>query len=494
MNARIHNKTDARRPPSPSILRHSDAASISLPDGRPVLDNAGMTKLAERILGMTSTAIATVTITHTAYMVTRMANDQVLSGNDGDTLTIQLSCRAGRGLGATIQTNQVSTSMLRAIVDRAESIAREKIRPIEDVMPVQEQVSDALVPVALWHDSTVSAMTTARETVVPEMMLSVMRGGFGASGFVGLMARAETFMTKAGISVYSEETDSEITVTARTKDGRGSGWGGQAARDWSRLDYRDVAQHATRIARLNADPVALEPGRRTAILSRAAVAQLLRSMGEELNAFDTDSGHTGFSKLPSGNRLRQRVFDPRISIRSDPADADGGYRPYFNTGFGSPAMSWVEGGVLKNLAYNPVYAMSCGKPYAEDPWSIRVSGGNVSVDDMIAHCREGIYVNRLSSVELVDKRTGLTTGVTRDGCFLVKDGKIVKALKNFRILESPFFFLNKLEALGVSERAALGYTPPRLGETGPTDWPRRPMIVPPMMVHDFNFSALADAV
>jgi predicted Zn-dependent protease len=156
----------------------------------------------------------------------------------------------------------------------------------------------------------------------------------------------------------------------------------------------------------------------------------------------------------------------------------------------------VEEGVLKNLAYSVGYALSRGKQYAEWPWSIRVSGGDATIESMIASCQEGVYVNRFSGVDLLDGATGMLTGVTRDGCFFVKDGKIDRPLKNFRFTDSPFVFMNNVEALGVPERAAFGYTPPASYEGfEPTSaWPRRPIIVPPMMVRDFNFTALSDAI
>jgi predicted Zn-dependent protease len=93
------------------------------------------------------------------------------------------------------------------------------------------------------------------------------------------------------------------------------------------------------------------------------------------------------------------------------------------------------------------------------------------------------------------------SGVTRDGCFFVKNGKIDRPVKNFRFVDSPFFVLNKLVALGPSRRTTFGYAPPtpREHDVGAHwgerfEWPRRPMVVPPMMVQDFNFSSLSDAV
>jgi predicted Zn-dependent protease len=351
--------------------------------------------------------------------------------------------------------------------------------------------------VRLWHDETIQAMTTARSTVVPELLQTVEEQQLNGAGFLGLMAQSESYVDKKqGISVFNEETDSEVTVTARTLDGKASGWGGQAARNWATVNGRDVATRAVHFATLGANPVALEPGRRTAILGAPAVAQIVRFLDDQFRYDYIKAGQSGFSRLPRGDKRGQRVFDPRINMTSDPADPDGGYRPWQLwedlPGISTPNMSYVENGVLKILAYRVGDAIAKGKPHAQPPHSLRVFGGPTSVDEMITRCEEGVYVNRFSSVGLVDRSTGLLTGVTRDGCFFVKHGKIEKAVKNFRFVESPFFFLNKLEAIGAPARQPLGYTPPTRYSDG--TWPLSPIIVPPMMVRDFNFAALADAV
>jgi predicted Zn-dependent protease len=114
---------------------------------------------------------------------------------------------------------------------------------------------------------------------------------------------------------------------------------------------------------------------------------------------------------------------------------------------------------------------------------------------MIANCSEGIYVNRLSNVEQLDPQSGLQTGVTRDGCFLIKDGRIDRPVKNFRFVDSPMYFLNRLVAIGAPQRVALGFMQRSPSEPDyVSQWPRRPMIVPPLMVDDFNFTMLSDAV
>jgi predicted Zn-dependent protease len=465
--------------------------------GRPVLDRDHITALTKQILSLTTAQTVQVWVTHTVRILTRMANGHVLSGDDGDVLSIWLRTAMDDAFGdmVSISVNQIDDSVLRGVVQYCEAMNRARLRPKDPApMPVQKQVPDPLVPVQLWHDETVRAMTTARGVVLPEILTGVARAELNASGFVGIMAQSEALVTKEGISVFSEGTDSEVTVTARSRDNRSSGWGGQATRNWARIDPAAIVAHAVEMGKRSANPVAIEPGRRTAILSPAAVAQIMRFLDQQFNAMEVYLMGSAFSTTPRRpGKLGQQVFDRRITMRSDPNDPDGGYRPYFHMGHATPAMTWVDQGVLKNLAYDVGFANEHGKrPYADQPHSIRISGGPTSIEEMIAKCDEGIYVNRFSNTSVVHQESGLTTGVTRDGCFLIKHGKIAKAVKNLRFLDSPFFMLNKLEALGPSVRAAMGYTPLRHGYSN--QWPLPPIIVPPMMVHDFNFSQMSDAV
>jgi predicted Zn-dependent protease len=461
---------------------------------RPVLTREQMLALCQRIMGMTSADTAQVSVTHTARAVNRLANGRVSSSDDGDMLRIRTSTAFGGRWSTYVQTNQLDDDTLRSIIAQCEAIARESLGWTERPVPYQRQQQDTFVQTALWHDSTIDAMMSTRGTVIPDVLSAVAQRGFLAAGFLGFMARAESVITRDGCFAFSEETDCELTVTARGRDGKSSGWGGQTARDWTRIRPEEVVAHALDTAIKSANPVALEPGRRTAILSSAAVVQLVRFLGDAYDAFGTDVGRTPLSRSPHGNTLGQQLFDPRIDMSSDPNDPDGGYAPYFENGYATPKVAWVERGTLKNMAYDPSYAMLKGKFYAVRPWSIRISGGTTTVEEMIAQCSDGIYVNRFSGVELIDMRSGLASGVTRDGCFHIKDGKLSMAVKNFRFLESPFFMLNKIETLGVPERATFGYTPLGDSESTGAEWPRRPIIVPPMMVRDFNFASLADAV
>jgi predicted Zn-dependent protease len=477
---------------STPVFRTLPPLADRLAAGRPVLSHEQLTDITQRMLAMTTADVVRIRVTHAARVVTRLANGQILSADDGDTLNIRLSTyMSDMNQPLTFRTNQLDDSALQAVVHQAEAMMREVLHA-ESARVDAKQVPDSLVPVQLWHDETVRAMTTHRSSVISALLEPVAQARLSGAGFVGLMARSEAVLTKEGISVFYEETDSEVNLTARSLDGTSSGWGGQAARNWSQLDPKTIVTRAITTAQQKAHPVAVEPGRRTAILSATAVAQLTSHFDE---AFDGERVASGSSPLSLssrryGGKLHQRIFDPRLTLRSDPADLEAGYCPYFGDGYSTVPMTWVENGVLTNLQYNVPQAMKRGKVYTAPLQAFRMSGGTSTTAEMSARCEEGIFVNRLSEVELVDQRSGLVTGVTRDGCYLIKHGKIEKAVKNFRILESPFFVLNKVEALGVPERVAFGYA---AGLYAPP-WPHPPVMVPPMMVSDFNFVSLADAV
>ena len=111
-------------------------------------------------------------------------------------------------------------------------------------------------------------------------------------------------------------------------------------------------------------------------------------------------------------------------------------------------------------------------------------GGTTSVADMIKSTERGILVTRFWYIRGVDPRSILYTGLTRDGTFLIENGKVTRPIKNFRFNESPIFFLNNLEAMGPTIRINASEN---LGAGGA-------VYMPPIKVRDFTFSSLSDAV
>lgn len=482
----------------------------------PVVSHDEAVALATRLLDMLPKEAYGVAFEHIAQSVTAIANGRVHLGTDRDTFNIWFLSNYGSGLPVTVKLNTPDVALMPRIVQHALALRPPRAKGDDTVYDPDEERHyryrpEQHMPVALWHESTAQALMTDRATAVPPLLKPAAAANMNPAATVGCSARATMCLYRAGLQAFSRETDCEITVTTRTPDGRASGWAGQASRDWATMTPATIAEASLTFATMSKNAVALEPGRRVAILGPAAVGELVQRMAPMFSAPTTDAGGMPFS-LPhynsldtmdnrkKHNKIGMRVMDPRLRFLSDPADPDGGFPPFFPppdmaAGFPTPAMTWIEQGILKNLAYPTLYGRIRGKTPCLDPSSMRVEAvpgtHTATIEEMIANCEEGIYVNRVSNVGLIDRFTGMMTGVTRDGCFLVKRGRVEKPLKNFRFMVSPFYIFNSVELIGAPTRVAFGYTTP----LSPfRRWPRQPIIVPPVMVRDFNFSALSDAV
>jgi predicted Zn-dependent protease len=178
------------------------------------------------------------------------------------------------------------------------------------------------------------------------------------------------------------------------------------------------------------------------------------------------------------------VIDERISLTSDPADPEAYAAPFTGDGLPTRGTTWIENGVVRNLAYDRYWAAKKGVEPIAAGGTLRMSGGTASLEELVASTARGLLVTRFWYIRGVDPRTILYTGLTRDGTFLIENGKITRAVKNFRFNESPIFMLNNLEAMGRAERVSAS-------ESG---GPGSAVVVPPIKCREFNFTSLSDAI
>jgi predicted Zn-dependent protease len=295
---------------------------------------------------------------------------------------------------------------------------------------------------------------------------------------------AQAIANNKGLFAYNRSTASVLTTTVRTPEGTGSGWAGATHHDWSRIDPSALGVRATNKARQSVNPVAVEPGRYTVVFEPTAVGNLVQFIARALNARSADEGRSFFS-LPGGkNKIGQKVVDERVTITSDPFDPDVAASPFSGDGLPTQRVVWIENGVVKNLDYDRYWAQKQGRAPTGAGSGIRMSGGTTSLEDLIRSTQRGLLVTRFWYLRPVDQRTILYTGLTRDGTFLIENGKITKPVKNLRFNDSPIFMLNGLEAMGVPVRVSASEG----GEPG------QAIMVPPIKVRDFSFTSLSDAV
>jgi predicted Zn-dependent protease len=454
----------------------------------PFLTSDQARALTDRVLGMAKADETRISLSTGWSGNTRFAGAEITtSGGITDTSLTVISTLGRRRASAT--TNVLDDASLRRTVDLAERLAR--LSP-EDPELMPELGPQQYVTVNAYVDRTAALTPEARAEAVKQAVDTAREAGRAAgdmfvAGFLEANASANCLANSRGLFAYHPSTDVSLGVTARTPDGTGSGWSQGAARDWSLLDPAALGRRAAEKAVASRNPVAMEPGMHTAVLEAAGVAQLVPSVIGALNARNTDEGRSAFSKPGGGSKLGEKIVDERVTLFSDPADPDLLAQPFDADGLPLRRRVWVEKGVLRQLAYTRFWAQKQGKEstgggggggggFGGTPGGLKFPGGTQTLDQLIAGCQRGVLVTHFFYTNVLDARSGLMTGLTRDGTFLIEGGKIVRAVKNFRWNEAPLIMLNKIEEIGRSERTRVG------------------QVMPPMRVRDFNFASLSDAV
>ena len=436
--------------------------------------------IAKRALSLARADETRVTINSSSTANTRFAVNQISTGGDSFDAIVTVISRFGKRSGSC-STNRLDDDGLRYAVETSERLA--KLSP-EDPEAMPELPPQRYSAGVNWSEATASLDPAARAQAVKRIVEPARSGNLVSTGFLEGITGATAIANNRGLFAYDRSTASVLTTTARTPDGTGSGWAGATHHDWSRIDAAALGARAAEKAMRSRDPVAVEPGRYTVVFEPTAVGNLVQFIVGALNARSADEGRSFFSNPSGGNKIGMKVMDERVTIVSDPFDAETAGSPFTSEGLPTQRTTWIENGVVKNLNYDRYWAQKSGRAPTGGTGSVRMSGGDVTLDEMIRSTQRGLLVTRFWYLRPVDPRTILYTGLTRDGTFLIENGRITKAVKNLRFNDSPIFMLNNLEAMGQPVRVSAS-------EGG---GPGMAIVVPPIRVRDFNFTSLSDAV
>jgi predicted Zn-dependent protease len=436
--------------------------------------------IAAKALSFSTAEEARVNISSAARGNTRFARNQVSTSGDTYDATITVTSGFGRRV-ASATTNSFDDEALRSVVQSSERLAR--LVP-EDPEYLGELPQQQYLPVEPYFDATAAVTPAERARAVTEITRPAAARNLISTGYLNHSTSATAVANRRGLFTYARSTGVSFTTTVRTPDGTGSGWAGAGENDWSRLRLGEVGARAIQKAEASRNPRAVEPGEWTVILEPTAVANLLELMMFNLGARPADEGRSFFSKQGGGNKIGEKFLDERVSIVTDPADPLVPSAPFDFEGLPSRRTTWVENGVLREMYYDRFWAQMNHRAPNTFPQGYTMRGGDIGVDDMIRSTDRGLLVTRLWYIRSVDPRTILYTGLTRDGTFLIENGRITTAVKNLRWNESPIFLLNNIEQMSPPVRVNSGED----GEEGAS------VMVPAIKARDFTFTSLSDAV
>ena len=437
-------------------------------------------ELAGRILAFSTADDARVNISSGEEGNTRFAVNQISTAGDVTDATATVTSAFGRRV-ASATTNRFDDESLRRVVQTSEQLARLSPENPEYLGELGEQTyvgGDSLV------ESTAGLTPDRRAEIVVAVTAPAAERNLLSTGFLLHRTGSTAVATSRGLFAYNADSRLNFTTTVRTPDGTGSGWAGIGLNDVDQLEARDIGMRAIRKAELSRDPRAVEPGRWTVVMEPTAVANMVGLMMGQLNARPADEGRSFFAKPGGGNRIGEKFLDERVTIWSDPSDPRLFTAPFTGEGLPNRREVWVENGTLRTLTYDRFWAQRHEREPTGFAAGYYMEGGDASMDEMIASTERGLLLTRFWYIRGVDPRTILFTGLTRDGTFLIEDGRVTTPVKNMRWNESPIFMLNNIEMMGAPVRVSPSESSGLASAT----------VVPPLKVRDFNFTSLSDAV
>lgn len=434
-------------------------------------------EISANVLSKVRDATASVSITNNEERNIRFARNGATTNGARNILRVSVTVNIGNRSGSAT-TTQIDDASLTAAVEQATAIAR-LAPPNAEFMPPLEQQTYAAP--AGWHASSARADARRFADKLAPVVTAARAADVLAAGYLEGGPLCSSLANSAGLFVYDRRTDFDFTVTARTTDGTGSGWSGASHTDLNGFDAASMGRVAIDKAVRSRGAATLEPGRYTVVLEPSPAADLLGYLGFAMDARSADEGRSAFSKRGGGNRIGERIVGENVTVRSDPSDPLSPGPIYGEDGLPHGQVTWIENGVLRALPTTRFWAQRSNTQPIARPGNFILQGGTKTTDDLVQTVERGILVTRFWYIRVVDPRTMVLTGLTRDGMFLIENGQVVRPVRNMRWNESPLAMLSNVVEFGRTVRAR------GTEQSGG-------IAAPPILAREFTFSSVSEAV
>ena len=364
----------------------------------------------------------------------RFAGHEVHQPTLVENLLVQLKVVDGQRVGVAV-TNRTDPAALATLAQRAAEACGSA--------PPDPSFPGLAAPAAL---PEVGGYDEATAALAPEDQARLAAAAIGASplGVYGYVTSGVTDVAVATTTgVAAEQTLTDATVLVLAADETRSGYATASSWRAGDLDAAAVAREAAAKAERTADARELEPGRYRAVLEPYAVAELLQYF-----AFHAFNGQALLEERSYvAGRIGSAIADTAVSIADDALDAGGFPKAFDAEGTPKQRVPLIERGVARGVVWDRAAAARAADgvestghalPPSLEAWgpfpiALAMDGGDAgSADELAELVGDGIYVTRLHYLGVVSPREGTLTGMTRDGTFRIRDGRIAEPLVNLR--------------------------------------------------------------
>jgi len=446
-------------------------------------------QLLHQVLALVPADQAEATLLVQDHALTRFANNSIHQNVARTDARLGVRAVVDGRVGAAM-TNLLDDESQRRVAEEAAAIARlQAPDPDFPGLPASRPPQEALT----FYGATAATIPDQRAQAVRVLVDAASRLGFQATGAfateVGELAIAST----AGVAAYAPLTLASLRTVVDAGHGQEigvlTGYADAISRNVDQIDPVAVADRAVEKCARNRDPQILPAGRYVTVLEEIAVADLLRFLARlGLSAQAVQEGRSF-----AVGKMGQPVCGENLTLWDDAADARGLALPFDWEGVPAERLELVSSGVLRGLAHDSRSAaregrLSTGHAMSQlfehwSPWPapthLFIAPGDVARDALIAGVEHGVLITRFHYTHCPEPQRLVATGTTRDGTFLVKDGRVAGALRNLRFTQSVLDTFANVEALSSTAELHRDW------------WGSAAHHVPAMRVRDFNLAGEA---
>jgi PmbA protein len=397
-------------------------------------------EVARDALSLVSADEAEVLVTAEYSALTRFANNRINQNVSEENASVRIRAVLGTKVGVA-STNRLHHDSLRATAAAAVEAASCAVAD-ESFPGLPTPDPKAAPPPDRTHAATRAFGAEARAEAVALIVSESAERCLSAAGTVRVAEHALAVANSHGIDTAMALDGVGSTVLSSGAEGN-TGWASFVGLDAADLDARALGHDAALLAERTAAAGDLAAGVYPVVLAPEAVSDILDFLGwTGCSAKSVEEGRSFMS-----GRLGEKILHESISIVDDGHASHAiGYAFDFE-GVPKQRVTLVERGVAIQPVTDSYWAAKTGRPntghalpapnsYGPLPLNLELAAGDATLDELIGEVERGVYVTRFHYVNVEDPIAVTLTGMTRDGTFLIENGKLARPLRNLRFTQS----------------------------------------------------------
>ena len=367
--------------------------------------------------------------------ITRYSHSSIHQNAVSDETHVHARAIVGSAIG-TASGNSLAPDALRDLLARAAELAA--LQPPNADWP--GLAAPAAYRAAHAFDAATADLTAADQAAaIGRVCAAVARRGFRAAGTHSVDVTEDAVANTNGVAAYAPATVAYLRALVLGDHG-GSGYADDLGQRTGQLDPETIAARAIEKCALDRDRTQLAPGDYEAVFEEDAVAEILRILS--ITGLSGQSLRDGRSFMAGA--IGQSVTGPKFTLHDDALDPRQLAIPFDPEGTPTQRVALVEAGVARGPVYDrwsAKAASAASTGHAADPsryphgghaGNLVMTGGTATREQLIGSVRRGLLITRFHYTNTPDPRRATMTGTTRDGTFLIEDGRITRALANVR--------------------------------------------------------------